>query len=261
MRSLWRQWPRVRSRIAGRGRVIFLLDFDGTLAPLASAPCRTRLPERIRVLLRRLRARPRVTVAVLSGRPLSYVRSSVGLPSLYYGGNHGLEISGPGVSFRHPGATSAGALMQSLAGRLRTDLRSAPGAIVENKGPTLSVHYRRVTGARLSGFKRSLRSLRRRTSALPLRWSAGHKVWEVLPRVAWNKGAAALYLIRRLRHPYPIAVGDDRTDEDLFAALKGKGLSIRVGRKRSSRADYYLSGQGQVAEFLALACTAMADEA
>jgi trehalose 6-phosphate synthase/phosphatase len=56
--------------------------------------------------------------------------------------------------------------------------------------------------------------------------------------------------MRHLGNPFPIALGDDTTDEDIFAALKGRGLSIRVGRLKSSRADYYLVDQGQVARFL-----------
>jgi trehalose-phosphatase len=140
-----------------------------------------------------------------------------------------------------------------LAGRLQTDLRRVPGVVVENKSLTLSVHYRRVPRAHLPGLQRMLRRLRIQGATLPLQWKKGHEVWEILPRVAWNKGAAALYLIRRLRFPFAVALGDDRTDEDLFAAVKGKGVSIRVGRKRASRADYYLGGQWQVSRFLALA--------
>jgi trehalose-phosphatase len=247
----------VRALLAGQKRIFFLLDFDGTLAPLASSPHRVRFPAGVRSLLRDLRSRPRVSVAVLSGRSLPDVRTYVGLPALYYGGNHGLEIRGPGISFRHRGAVSARAALQRLSRRIRRDLRSFPAAVLENKGLTLSVHYRRVPRPHVPRLRRLLRRLQTETSALPVRWSSGHEVREVLPRVDWNKGAAALYLMRRLRFPFAVAVGDDSTDEDLFAALKGKGVSIRVGRKNSSRADYYVSDQRQVPRLLALAGAAL----
>ncbi|HEV8700866.1 MAG TPA: trehalose-phosphatase [Candidatus Polarisedimenticolia bacterium] len=231
-------------------RVLLLFDFDGTLAPLSGRNDAARLSEEIRGLLGSLQARPGVGVAVLSGRSLKDLQARVDMPALYYGGNHGLEIAGPGISFRHAGAVARRSIVQDLAARIESDLGRVPGASLENKGLTLSVHYRRV--ARRS--RRSLAWLRSRirvdASGLPVRWGAGRKVWELLPRVKWHKGAASLYLMRHLGNPFPIALGDDTTDEDIFSALKGRGLSIRVGRLKSSRADYYLIDQGQVARFL-----------
>ena len=66
--------------------------------------------------------------------------------------------------------------------------------------------------------------------------------------------------MRCLRDPFPIALGDDTTDEDVFAALGGKGVAIRIGRPRASKADYYLGSQAQVARFLREAGAAL-DEA
>jgi trehalose-phosphatase len=248
--SLWSEWPEVRRRIAAQGRVLFLLDFDGTLAPLAISPQRARISPAVRSLLADLAGRPRTKVAILSGRSLASIKSCVGLARLYYGGNHGLEIRGPGLSFRHPGAAAMRPILARLARTLRRDLGSAAGVLVEDKGLTLSVHYRRALPRRLPGLLGILKRLRARTTALPVRWSRGHKVFEIVPNVAWDKGAAALYLLERLRDPFPVALGDDRTDEDLFAAVRGKGLSVRIGRKGDTRAEYCLSGQSQVTRFL-----------
>lgn len=212
-------------------------------------------------MLADLAGRRRMKVVVLSGRSLASVRSYVGLPSLYYGGNHGLEIRGPGVSFRHPGAASMRPILARLVRLLRMELDSAPGVLVEDKGLTLSVHYRRVSPPRLPRLRGVLRRLRARTSALPVRWSRGHKVCEIVPNVAWDKGAAALYLLERLRHPFPVALGDDRTDEDLFAAVRGKGLSVRIGHRGATMAEYRLGGQGQVVRFLRAAVEAVGSKA
>jgi trehalose 6-phosphate phosphatase len=250
MRNLWREWPRVRDEIAGRKRVLLLLDFDGTLAPLASSHDRARLPSRTRSLLSSLRLQPRVGVAVLSGRSLPDLRSRVDLPRIYYCGNHGLEIEGPGISFRQAEALSMRSIIQSLAGRLERELRPFPRAVLENKGLTLSLHYRRVPRHRMPRLRRLRARLQLESSGLPVRWRAGRRVWEVLPDVPWHKGAASLYLVRRLRQSFPIALGDDTTDEDIFTALKGKGLSIRIGGPADSGADYYLGPQAQVARFL-----------
>jgi trehalose-phosphatase len=250
VKSLWPEWPRVRERIAMQKSVFLLFDFDGTLAPLAGRNDAARLPEAIRGLLGSLQHLPRVRVAILSGRSLQDLRARVNLPALYYSGNHGMEITGPGISFLHAGAVARRSIVQSLAAQFESDLRRVPGAAFENKGLTLSVHYRRVPPASRRPLRRLRARMRVETSDLPVRWGAGRKVWELLPRVPWHKGAAALYLLRQTRNPFPIALGDDTTDEDIFAALKGRGLSIRVGRLKSSRADYYLIDQGQVARFL-----------
>lgn len=257
MRRLWSRWPEIGALIARQSKVLLLVDFDGTLAPIARAPEEARLPAEIRALLAGFRYRRRVSVAILSGRSLADLRSVVGLPSLYYGGNHGLEIRGPGVSFRSRQAVSTRPVMRSLVKLLRVDLRGFRGVAVEDKGLTLSVHYRRVRRAALPRLQRALGRLRARTSSLPVRWRTGHRVWEVLPEGPWDKGAATRYLMRRLGRPFPVALGDDRTDEDIFAALRGQGISIRVGRKRSSCADFYLDGQGQVVKFLKLVSKAL----
>jgi trehalose 6-phosphate synthase/phosphatase len=60
-----------------------------------------------------------------------------------------------------------------------------------------------------------------------------------------------------LKRPWLVAVGDDRTDEDMFRAVGAKGLTIRVGRPRRSRARYRLAGPDDVRCFLKKSLAAM----
>jgi len=250
VRSLWPEWPRIRKRLAMQKQVLLLLDFDGTLSAFSGHRAGARLTGEIRRLLVSLQGLPRVDVAILSGRSLEDVRSRVDLPALYYGGNHGLEIAGPGISFLHAGAEARRSIVQTLAVLIARELGRVPGAALENKGLTLSVHYRRVARSSRPSLRRVRARMRADASGLPVRWGAGRHVWDLLPRVTWHKGAAALHVMRHLGGPFPVALGDDTTDEDLFAAVKGRGIGIRVGRLKSSRADFYLRGQEQVARFL-----------
>lgn len=243
-------WQTLAEGLAAKKRLLLFLDFDGTLAPIERSPRQAKLPEETRELVRRLERHRGVDVVVISGRTVKDIRSKVGLPGVYLAGNHGLEIEGPGVSFCHPKALALRPVLRGLAGELRRDCRDLAGVMVENKGLSVSVHYRRLPRERLKELTRLIRLCRKRTAGLPVRWRTGHKVWEILPDAGWDKGRAALLLLRRLRNPYPIALGDDRTDEDMFRSLRAKGVTIRIGCPRPSLAQYCLASQRETARFL-----------
>ena len=251
MRSLWTHWRRVADDLTLRPRLLLLLDFDGTLAPLEDAPHLARLSARTKTRIKRLKERCGVDVAIVSGRSIANIRRRVGLRSVYYAGNHGLEIEGPGLSFTHPVAAALKPALTDLAAAVRRDIRVLPGVFVENKGMTLSIHYRRLAARRVKELEGVVRTLRVRTRGLPFKWRTGHKVWELVPAVEWDKGCAALYLIRQLGRPFPLALGDDRTDEDMFRALLKKGITVRIGPRQPTRAVYGLASQAETDRFLA----------
>ena len=142
--------------------------------------------------------------------------------------------------------------IQALAEKAKTALAGFPGVLIENKGLTMSVHFRRLPPPFRRRFNRSLAAFRLGTAAFPIRWRRGKKVWEALPRVNWNKGRALTELLRRTGTAVPVAVGDDVTDEDMFQAVGRKGVSVRIGKSGTSRAMYYLPRQEDVPRFLTL---------
>jgi trehalose 6-phosphate phosphatase len=79
----------------------------------------------------------------------------------------------------------------------------------------------------------------------------GKNVIEFLPRVHWGKGQAVLWISRRLAptpragRPVVLYAGDDATDEAAFAALKGRGITVRVGAERGG-ADYAVKNVGSI---------------
>lgn len=215
-------------------------------------PHRARASERVMRAITALAALPRARVAIMSGRPLLFIRERFPARGLYHGGNHGLEMRGPGLTFRHKGAMEIRPIIQALAEKAKTALAGFPGVLIENKGLTMSVHFRRLSPPCRRRFNNGMAAFRLGTAALPLQWRRGKKVWEALPRVDWDKGRALTELLRRTGPAVPVAVGDDVTDEDMFQAVGRKGLSVRIGKSGTSRAIYYLPQQEDVPQFLTL---------
>lgn len=214
----------------GAARLLVALDFDGTLAPLAARPETVRLPSATADVLRALAGRADVLVAVVSGRPLKDLRPRVGLLRAAYAGNHGLEAAAGVWRWTHPGVRGRRAALRRVRDEARRLCLLAPGAWVEDKGATLSVHVRAVRGAAgESALAGALAAAVRRAGGLALK--TGKRVYEVRPRLAWDKGRAVELLRRRLAPGAAcVYVGDDATDEDAFRRLRGKALTVKVGR-------------------------------
>ncbi len=102
------------------------------------------MPVSARELLASCASNPRFSVAIVSGRGLADLRTRVDLENLIYAGNHGLEISGPGVDFIEPAAVERLKSLGELSRHLRARLNHIPGVEVENKILSASVHYRRA---------------------------------------------------------------------------------------------------------------------
>ena len=249
MKPFWKNSDEVSNRLASAPGLLVTLDFDGTLAALAETPGQARLQPEFKAALRALAALYGVSVFILSGRALQSVRKLVGLRSLYYGGNHGMEIKGPGFAWRDVGAVKARDLVTRIAADMQERFPPGTGVLVENKVFSASVHYRNLKTAYRRGFFSRMKALMS-VQSKAICWRSGHKVFELLPIGAAHKGNAVERLAKRLGRPLSVAVGDDLTDEDMFSALAGHGITVRVGRGAGSKAGYFLSGQAEVLRLL-----------
>jgi trehalose 6-phosphate phosphatase len=215
------------------GRLVLLLDFDGTLAPIVDRPEDARpLPAAIEAI-EALRRRGDVDVAVVSGRGLDDARSLSRLEGIAFAGNHGMEIEGPGLREVHEEAAAARPVLDEVQAEVRGALADIEGALVEDKGLTLSVHYRLVRDDEVERVRDAVRSATASREAL--RVTEGKRVLEIRPRVDWHKGRAVEFLLEHLRPPHGAPVlylGDDTTDEDAFRALNewsgGSGEGVLV---------------------------------
>jgi trehalose 6-phosphate synthase/phosphatase len=215
--------------LSQRPTVALFLDYDGTLTPLVARPEDARLSDAARQTIERAARTPNLDLVVVSGRALDDVKQMVGVSGLTYVGNHGFEIEGPGLTFRHEGAEHYRAALDEAADELAT--LDVAGAWVERKGFTLSFHLRQVAPDDRDRGKRLAEAVLRRRR---LRVTLGALVIEGRPAVDWHKGRAVLHvLVNRHGVDWParvraLYIGDDITDEDAFGSLRGIGRSIRI---------------------------------
>jgi trehalose 6-phosphate phosphatase len=242
------------------GRLVLLLDFDGTLAPIVDRPELAAIPDATRAALDRLLAAPGVVAAVVSGRGMADARERARIPGIAYAGNHGMEIEGPGVHRVHPEAQAARPQLEAVMAAVGPALAAVPGAFVEDKGLTLSIHYRLAPPHLVERVREAVHGAADGRDGL--RVTEGKMVLEVRPRVEWDKGRAVLFLLDHLRPPEGAPVlylGDDTTDEDAFRALAswpggGEGVLVAESPPAATAARAYVRSPEEVgALFEALA--------
>ena len=127
--------------------LVVLADFDGTLAEFNANPAAPMLTDVRREWLRDIAAQPDTFVGIVSGRDIANLRRHVQLDHIGYAGNHGLEIELPGERFEYPTAAAARPVLARITAALAAGLRPYPGAWVQDKGLSLTVHYRRAAVA------------------------------------------------------------------------------------------------------------------
>lgn len=247
----------VRRRFEDR-HVLLLTDYDGTLAELAPTPAEAVLSDHVRVEFGALATIPDMTVGVVSGRRLDDVRQRVGSSPEFVAGLHGLEIAGPGTSFRHGSLDMVAPVLAKVADNMQQHLAWCPGCLIENKTYALTCHVRLAPPELADSILDEFESLAEPLlEARVLRLLVGAKAMELLPAVDWDKGRAVNWIRndvqRRSQRPVSVVyLGDDRTDEDAFSALGDDDMAIGVGeRPHTHLIDCRLAGPASVGRFFA----------
>lgn len=240
----------VATRAKPHGIFSLFLDFDGTLVPIAANPATPELDSMTRETLRRIARSPSCVTTIISGRSISDLRPRIGLDGPIYAGNHGLEIRGRDLHFEEPSAAGLREKLQRLTWSLVASLQPVPGVYVEYKGLTTSVHYRQVVPADVQRVEDAVFGEVDRNED-DFRVNQGKKVFEIVPRSGWHKGAAALWINQHLGldERLSIYLGDDTTDEDAFESLT-EAITIEVGGSGLCCAGFQLPGPEAVQEFL-----------
>ena len=236
------------------GRQLFVcLDFDGTLSEIVPDPNAAALVDGAAEALNHLAAQ--CPVAVVSGRNLADLKDRVGVPGLYYVGSDGLEMLRPdGSHHQNDAAAGAAAMLAEAAAALRRDLKDVPGAHVEHKRFSVTVHYRTVAAERVGEVMAAAHVISRTHG---LRLATGRRIVELRPDIDWHKGRVLQWVhdqIPRTDRMLPIYVGDDLADEDAFDVIRfhGVGIAVQHGEdgNRPTAASFTLKNPGEVREFV-----------
>lgn len=239
----------IRDHARRAGRVWVGCDFDGTLSHLVDDPWAAAVDPRSLAALARLAANPAVGVAVISGRALGDLRSRVALTGVALAGNHGAEIDAPGLRLVDPTAAAVVRALDAAHRRLAaSEVATTPGVTLDHKTYSLAVDYRAVADEDRPSIRAAVAEA---AGGFPeLHFQHGLNGSEIRAAGGWNKGSAAsrLWPHQSGRDALPVFLGDDRTDEDAFAALPD-GVTVCVG-DHPTLARYRLPDPTAVADFL-----------
>jgi trehalose 6-phosphate phosphatase len=245
-------------RLDGRRPAVFL-DYDGTLTPIVDRPEDAIISDSMREAVRGLARR--CTVCVVSGRDRPVVQQLMGIDDLVVAGSHGFDIWSPEEgTLEHEAASGFEELLERVKARLSQEVGDIGGALIEPKKASVAIHYRLVSEDERPRIHAVVESL---LAEHPdeLKVTPGKMVYEIQPKLDWDKGKAVLHLLGALGldgdDVVPLYLGDDITDEHAFAALSGRGIGVFVGDPddpevgdRPTAADFVLASPDEAERFL-----------
>ncbi len=241
---------RTLERAAAAQSLALFLDYDGTLVPFVPDPEGAAPDQDLLSLLRRLGTRPRTSVHLVSGRRREQIDEWFGSLDIGLHAEHGLWSRWDRGSEWTAGRNVDTSWKEKVLPLLLEFSRRTPGASIEEKEASLVWHYR-LADPEFGGLQaKELRiHLLELLSNLPVRVVSGERIVEVRSYEI-NKGIVLTEGLARMPEPgFVLAMGDDRTDEDLFSALPENSAGIHVGPAQS-RAAVRLRNPAAAREFL-----------
>ena len=205
--------------------VALLLDFDGTLVDIAATPDAVHVPQDLCESLARLLELTRGALAIVSGRPIRDIDAKFAPLKLPVVGGHGAEMRITDDEI----VSAVTPLPDGLRRRLKAAQDFDPGIVIEDKGYSVALHYRRAPAV-AARLRAHIDAVCADFPGEPMEMLPGKALFEVKrPGVSKGEGVRAL-----LRHaPFagrtPVFIGDDETDKTLFALLPefgGIGFSV-----------------------------------
>jgi trehalose 6-phosphate phosphatase len=220
------------------GECAILLDIDGTLLDLAPTPREVWVPPGLAETLSRLRERTSGALALVSGRSLNDIDLIFAPERFPAVGGHGAEMR---ISTDSEAvATHAPPMDKELKGRLAAIAKLSPGILLEDKGYSLALHYRLAPHAEKAIYE-AVSLIRADLPNAPIEVLPGKCVCEI-KQSGFDKATGVRELMTHapFRGRRPIFIGDDVTDESVFAMMPDlAGLAFSVGRRAQGVTGYF----------------------
>ena len=226
-----------------------LLDIDGTLLELAATPSEVKVPAGLDSTLRELHARTDGALALVSGRSLEDIDRIFAPMRLPIVGGHGAEMR---LSVDNEAvAVHAPPMDKDLKRRFAAIAQLSPGILLEDKGYSIALHYRLAPMFERTIYE-AVSAIRADLREAPVEIMPGKAVCEI-KHSGFTKATGVVELMRH--EPFagrrPIFLGDDVTDETVFAIMPGmNGISFSVGR-HAHGVDGYFEAPRDVRAWLA----------
>ncbi len=232
-------------------RILFL-DYDGTLVGFQNIPERAKPDLELKELLCKLSQDPNNTIVIVSGRDRAVLSRWLKGLNLYILASHGLWLLDP--------QSGEWSMMLPLDNEWKNKVRpilelytdSMPGSFIEEKEFSLAWHYRQCDPDMVASKLTEIRdTLSGATHSSTIGLQEGNKVLEIKD-TRFNKGYGAMQFLKNGDYDFVLGIGDDNTDEDLFASLPESAYSIKIGMgntNASYRMKSWLSTRKLLKEF------------
>lgn len=246
--------PADLARTLSRERALtVLLDYDGTLVPIAQAPELAAPDAAVHALLAAVAARSGTSVHLVTGRPREIVERWFGNLLVDLWAEHGFWHRARPDGAWHPAATVPAGWVDRVHPILEQFTASTPGSFIEKKSASVAWHYRIADDDLGARHAHDLRlRLGGALSNQPFEILDGKKVVEVRLRGV-SKALVSERIVAAVGPGGILAIGDDTTDEDMFGALPPSSVTIVVGTG-SSCARYRLQDYRAVRRLLGALC-------
>lgn len=211
-------------------KTLYSFDYDGTLAAIQDDPDKALMSKKVSDLLQQLNSIS--SVAIITGRSLESMRKLLPFEPRFLIGNHGIE----GVQTKSELET-----MKALCDNWKKSLNRLPADVwLEDKTYSLSIHY-----------KDKRPELEKKLEKLPgASVMGGKNIYNIVPVYGFNKGQSLDRLMMINNFSFGFYIGDDTTDENVFAYTHSRLLTVRVGENPYSSAKYFIKSQEEIETLL-----------
>ncbi|MBN1107406.1 MAG: bifunctional alpha,alpha-trehalose-phosphate synthase (UDP-forming)/trehalose-phosphatase [Bacteroidales bacterium] len=242
---------KIRDKYQKTSKRLFLIDYDGTLTPIVSIPEMALLNEETGEILRKIASDPFNKLVIISGRSGEFLETQFRDIDATLVAEHGYLFRNPGKEWEQLQDIDL-SWKSKFIPLLEDYVDRCSGSMIEDKHASLVWHYRNadedIAQLRINELRDDISELLKNDPRLQV--LEGDKVVEI-KSLLYDKGIMANRIISEDNYDFIIAIGDDRTDEDLFKAVADRGFTIKIGCK-PTHASFNLKDQSQILGILRL---------